>query len=188
MRCFIAIDIDQRIRDQLRRLQSRLCEELDPGKGQVKWVNPENAHITLKFLGDVSDAQLPEICRAIETVAAQQGPMELEFESLGSFGRRYPTVLWVGITRGQDRLRALQAQLEKALAQAGIAEDARKFTGHLTVCRIRSSRAGKMLADKAEDFKDFKPGRLRVEQVKLYQSQLTPKGPLYQAMCCYNLQ
>jgi len=187
MRCFIAIDIGETVRTALRDLQQQLQNKADVKKGDVKWVKPESVHLTLKFLGEIKDEQVVSVCDAVGDVAKSHKSFELDIESVGHFGGKSARVLWVGAGQGGDRLRQLQKELEQQLAAAGWPPEAREFTGHLTLCRIRNSRAGVKLAQIAQEYKDFKIGSMRVDSVLVYQSQLTPSGPIYTVLANYGL-
>ncbi len=188
MRCFIAIDIDEQAQTALARLQEELQQGLDIKKGGVKWVKPEAAHLTLKFLGQVKDRQLPEICTALEKVAARHDEFELTLESLGTFGGRSPRVAWVGTTQGKEALCDIQGDIESEMEKLGWGKEKRKFTGHLTICRIKNAKAGFQIKQKIDEHRDFTVGSFEVERICLYQSELTPEGPLYTALGCYNLR
>ena len=151
MRVFIAIDIDEKIKKALSDLQQQLASSADVKKSDVKWVNPENIHLTLKFLGEIEDAKVVEICNIVKDVASRHRNFELDVESVGCFGGKSARVLWVGTGQGCDNLLRLQKDLDEQLALAGWPKDTREFTGHLTLCRIRNSKAGIKLAQMAED-------------------------------------
>jgi 2'-5' RNA ligase len=188
MRVFIAIDINEKIRAALRDLQQQLRRKADIKKGDVKWVNPENMHLTLKFLGEIKDAKVVEVCNIVKSVASRHKSFELDIESVGYFGGRSARVLWVGTGEGGDILCELQKDLEQQLALAGWPEERRDFAGHLTVCRIRKSAAGTRLAKISEDYKDFNLGTISADSVLVYQSQLKPTGPVYTVLGNYKLQ
>jgi 2'-5' RNA ligase len=188
MRVFIAIDIDEAVRTALRDLQQQLQDKTDVRKGDVKWVKPESVHLTLKFLGEIKDDQVVSVCNAVGDVAKRHKNFELDIESVGHFGGKSARVLWVGAGRGTDKLRHLQKDIEQQLTVAGWPPEAREFTGHLTLCRIRNSRAGVKLAQIAQEYKDFKVGSMRVDAVSVYESQLTPSGPIYTVLGNYQLQ
>ena len=113
---------------------------------------------------------------------------ELDVESVGHFGGRSARVLWVGTGQNSDKLLQLQEDLEQQLDLAGWPRDARKFSSHLTLCRIRNTRAGVKLAQMASEYKDFKLGTMPADSVSVYQSQLAPKGPIYTVLGNYKLQ
>ena len=188
MRVFIAIDINEQIRKGLGDLQNELQSKVDIKKGDVKWVKPQNIHLTLKFLGEIEDEQLVDVCNVVQNVAGRHHSFELDVETVGSFGGRSARVLWVGIGRGGDCLLPLQKDVEQQLAAAGWPPEARKFTGHLTLCRIRNPRAGAKLAAVTEEYRDFKLGTMLADSVSVYQSQLTPTGPIYTVLGNYKLK
>jgi len=188
MRCFIAIDIDKKNRAALSDLQQQLQSSAGIKKIDVKWVNPENIHLTLKFLGEVKDAKIVEICNIVKDIADRHKSFELSIESVGCFGGRSARVLWVGTDDRSNNLRRLQKDLEEALALAGWPRETREFSGHLTLCRIRNSKAGIKLAQMTEEYKDFKLGVMPADSVSVYQSQLTPKGPIYTLLGNYKMR
>jgi 2'-5' RNA ligase len=188
MRVFIAIDIDEKTRAALGDLQQQLANGGDVKKGAVRWVNPKNIHLTLKFLGEIKDEKVVEVCSIVENVAGRHKGFELDIESVGYFGSRAARVLWVGSGEGSNELHLLQEDLEKQVVLAGWPEETREFTGHLTLCRIRNSAAGVKLARMSEDYKDFKVGTISADSVSVYQSQLKPTGPIYTVLGNYKLQ
>ena len=187
MRVFIAIDIGDRIRAALGDLQKQLASKADIKKSDVKWVKPEAIHLTLKFLGEIKDEQAVDVCNITKQVASRHKSFELDVESVGCFGGRSARVLWVGTGQDCENLLKLQDDLEQQLALAGWPKETRKFSGHLTLCRIRNSKAGLMLAQMTEKYKDFKLGTTPADSVCVYQSQLTPKGPIYTVLGNYKL-
>jgi RNA 2',3'-cyclic 3'-phosphodiesterase len=188
MRCFIAIDIDKKIKGALSSLQRQLQDGIDVKKGDVNWVNPDNIHLTLKFLGEIKDAKVAEVCNIVKDVAGRHKSFELDIESVGHFGGRSPKVLWVGTGKGEGDLLELQEDIEKSLVLAGWPQETREFAGHLTLCRIRHPAAGMKLAQVSEDYKDFKLGTMEADSVCVYRSELKPTGPVYTLLGNYKLQ
>ena len=187
MRCFIAIDITEEIRTALGNLQDELRNKADVKKSDVKWISPEAIHLTLKFLGEIKDEQLVDICNINEKVASRHESFELDVESVGHFGGRSARVLWVGAGQNCDNLLQLQEDLEQQLDLAGWPKEGRKFSAHLTLCRIRNSKAGIKLAQMTQEYKDLKLGTMPADSISVYQSQLTPKGPIYTQLGDYKL-
>jgi len=187
MRVFIAIDIDEHIRKGLGDLQNELRAKADIKKSDVKWVSPEAMHLTLKFLGEIKDEQVVDVCNITKDVASRHESFELDVETVGQFGGRSARVLWVGAGQNCDKLLQLQEDLEQQLDLAGWPKEARKFSAHLTLCRVRNSKAGFKLAQVAEGYKDFTLGAIPADSITVYQSQLTPKGPIYTILGNYKL-
>jgi 2'-5' RNA ligase len=188
MRCFIAIDIDEQIRKALADLQQELQGKADIKRSDAKWVNTDNIHLTLKFLGEIKDEQIMDVCNITGDVVDRHKAFELGIESVGHFGGKSARVLWVGTGQNIDKLLQLQQDLEQQLDLAGWPKEARKFSGHLTLCRIRNARAGAKLAQLAREYKDYKLGTIPAGSVSVYQSQLTPQGPIYTVLGRYELQ
>ena len=188
MRVFIAIDTNEEIRKGLADLQAELQSKVDIKKSDVKWVNPKNIHLTLKFLGEIKDNDTVEVCNITKEVAGKHRGFELDIESVGYFGGRSARVLWVGIGKGRDNLLELQKDLEQQLDLAGWPTEKRQFSGHLTLCRIRNPKAGVKLAQMTEGYKDFKLGTMPADSVPVYQSQLTPSGPIYTVLGNYKMR
>lgn len=187
MRCFIAIDIDETIRKGLSNLQDELRKKVDIRKGDVKWVRPDVTHLTLKFLGEIKDEQAVEVCNITKDVASRHKRFELDVESVSHFGGRSARVMWIGTGRGSDNLLQLQEDIEQQLDLAGWPKDARKFSAHLTLCRIRNSKAGITLGQISRQYQDYKLGTMPVHEVSVYQSELTPQGPIYTTLGNYPL-
>lgn len=187
MRCFIAIDIDEDIRRALGDLQDRLANGANLEKRDVKWVRPEAIHLTLKFLGEVKDEKVADICNIVKDIAARHKNFDVDVESVGHFGGRSARVLWVGAGKENDNLLKLQKDLEEQLTSAGWPKENRAFTGHLTLCRIKNAKAGVQLAQITEEYREFKLGTMPADSVSVYQSQLTPTGPIYTVLGNYEL-
>jgi 2'-5' RNA ligase len=188
MRCFIAIDISEQIRKGLVNLQNELRGKADIRKGDVKWVEPEAMHLTLKFLGEIKDEQAVDVCNITGDVAGRHQSFELDVEEVGHFGGASARVLWVSAGQNCDELLQLQEDLEQQLDLAGWPREARKFSAHLTLCRVRSSKAGTTLVQLIQPYKDLKLGATPADSVCVYQSELTPKGPIYTVLGNYRLQ
>jgi 2'-5' RNA ligase len=187
MRCFIAINIPEEIRAELADLQKELAGRVDIHKGDVKWVELEGMHLTLKFLGEVPDNQITAIFNVVKEVAGRHPAFDFAVKEVGSFGGRSARVLWVGAGLESPELLQLQQDLEEKLAEAGWPKEGRQFSGHLTLCRIRNSKAGEKLAQLAQQYEDFDLGTVRADSITVYESQLRPEGPIYTPLGNYKL-
>ncbi len=177
MRCFIAIDIDEATRSRIEELQEQLQREAQFGKSDAKWVAPENIHLTLKFLGEVRDADIAEVCRIVADTAGDHERFAVEAANVGSFGRP-PRVVWVGIDDAGN-LAKLQKDLDERLADAGWPTDQKQFHGHLTLCRVKNTQAGKMLANVLKHQEPVSVGTIFVDSLCVYSSDLTAAGAVY---------
>jgi len=188
MRCFVAVDIDERIAAALGRLEEKLRSRMTSGKAPVRWVRPESIHLTVKFLGEVTQERIRQACEIVASAAPHHERFDLFLESVGYFGRGYAKVLWVGAGRGSEQLRALQADMEKRFAKAGWPREKRAFSAHLTLCRVKNRQAGLELAELSKEYEDFELGVLSVDSISVYQSRLKPTGAEYRVLAKYKLQ
>jgi len=182
----ICAALSQSISTKKQGLPWRICRSSP--RGDVKWVAPANTHLTLKFLGEIKDQQVVEVCDIAKQVAAWHAGFDIAFESVGTFGGKSARVVWVGITEGSDKLSELQKDLEGRLADASFPPENREFSPHLTICRVRNPKAGFKLAEAAKRFEQFKLGSISAEAVCVYQSQLTPAGPVYTLLGKFGLK
>ena len=187
MRVFIAIDIDEKTRSAIADVQQQLNAKVDIKKGDVKWVEPKNIHLTLKFLGDIDESKLSVIQEITKEVAEAHKNFTLDIESVGSFGGRSAKVVWVGAGGGTEELLVLQKDLDSRLEKAGYPKEDREFSAHLTICRVRNTKAGFKLAEATKQFEKLKLGLLSADAVCVYQSQLTPQGPIYTQLASFKL-
>lgn len=177
VRSFVAVEVTAEIRTRTQKLIQRL--QSVPAK--VKWVEPENLHLTLKFLGDVEIEQTAAICTALRRAVATLEPFEVELAGVGAFPDvRRPRTVWIGVTRGEEALITLHGTLEDELAELGFRPENRRFRGHLTCGRVRSlARDNGQLATRLEENKDFYGGILIVDEILLISSELNADGPRY---------
>ena len=188
MRCFIAIDIDEEIRAGLGDLQQEIADRVDIRKSDVKWVRPDTMHLTLKFLGEIRDHEAVDVCNVAQEVAARHRAFDFAVQEVGHFGGSSARVLWVGAGLDCPELSQFQEALDEALASAGWPKEARKFSGHLTLCRVRNVKAGFKLAQITEQYKNVDLGTVRCAAVCVYQSTLRPEGPIYTLLGHYRLK
>jgi 2'-5' RNA ligase len=174
VRTFIAIELDAGVRQRLVALQG----ELGGSAEGVKWVEPENLHLTLLFLGDVRQTELVDVCRAVSDVARQHAAFPMRMAGLGGFPNlRRPRTLWVGVRDGADAVRGLHAGIEDALLELGCyRRETRPFTPHVTLGRLRSDGGTPHLPAKADE---WSAGVTPVREVLVMSSDLTPAGPVY---------
>lgn len=177
MRCFIAIDIDKTIVDGLRDLAEKIRRDTNLEEGKVRWVDPRQIHLTLKFLGEVADREIIAVCNAVKDAAEAHKCFDLSVGGCGRFGKP-ARVLWVGIAENPELL-GLQSDIQGRLAEIGFKPEKRRFSGHLTLCRIKNTDAGRKLSVAAENYKEEQIGSCFVDSVCVYKSELTNKGPEY---------
>lgn len=176
IRTFIAIELEPKIQEELARLQERF-KAVAP---EVKWVAPRNIHLTLKFLGNVTASQVEEVKKILTEVSAKFKGFELTLRGIGAFPKpEYPKVVWAGVDEEKERLVQIAELLEKSLERVGFPREARAFSPHLTLGRIKFLKDRRGFASLINSL-DFKAqNRVQVGRITLMKSTLTPKGPIY---------
>ena len=186
MRCFVAVDLSAEVRAAVAAVQARVRAAAP--RADVRWLDPHAFHLTLKFLGAVSDERVAAVSAALEG-AASGAPLELEARGLGAFPTiQRPRVLWAGIAAGAPRLVALAEAVERALVPLGCPPEARPFRAHLTIARVRSPRDAGALAKAIEAEGAVALGTWTAGEVVLYQSHLKPTGAVHERVARHRLR
>jgi 2'-5' RNA ligase len=184
-RAFVAANLDPGLRDRVARIQERLKE----ARADVSWVRPENLHLTLKFLGEVEDAALDAVADAIGSVAAGHAPVPLVLAGLGAFPQpRTARVVWIGVGGGAEGLAELHAELEAGLERLGFQRDARPFTSHLTLGRVRGPGRREQLAAAVTSMAPEPLGEMLLDRIDLMRSELRPEGARYSVLRTFPLE
>ncbi|WP_254507599.1 RNA 2',3'-cyclic phosphodiesterase [Anatilimnocola floriformis] len=182
IRSFIAVEIASSVTKRARAL----IEKLKTPGVDVNWVDPQQMHLTLKFLGNVTDADIPEICRVVSEAAASVEPFEIICRGLGGFPSSADArTLWLGIEQGNEELRELQAAIDNALKkEMGFAKEARGFTPHLTIGRVKGGSDEGMaeLAAKLAEHMSYDADLSVVDEAVIFASFLGRSGPTYEAL------
>ena len=178
MRLFIAIDLNEDARGAIADEQRRLKVAIGQTRATVKWVRPEQMHLTLVFLGEVAETRAQAIVDAIGQPVPQP-PFDLAFAGIGVFPPRgAPNVLWIGASAGEAPSVELQRQLADRVAQLGIPLERRPFHPHLTLARLKESRPSDRAAALGAD-RGTVVATVHVDHATLYQSKLSSQGPTY---------
>lgn len=177
IRAFIAIEISENLQKEFSKLQ----EELKKSNADVKWVEPQNMHLTLKFLGETEENKIEKIKEILNKIASETSPFEITFSKLGAFPKfSSPRVIWIGINEGKKDLENLANKIEKSLTHLGFSEEKRLYSAHLTLGRIKSGKNKEKLIKIIEEKNSFYSlQKLSVQKIVLIQSNLTPSGPIY---------
>jgi 2'-5' RNA ligase len=188
MRAFIAIELPKEIRDSLARLQDKLKST----GADVKWVEPSNIHLTLKFLGEIDDKQLDKINSVLEYAAKETSSFRASISSIGAFPRiSSPRVIWAGVDTGDKETKEIAKILEEKIEKLGIPKEDRAFSSHITIGRRRSGLNIDKLTQALKDMEN-EPALINlgfnVTKISLFKSTLTPKGPVYEVLKEANLK
>lgn len=195
MRIFVALDLDQPIRERIQNF----VEEIRTAAPDVRWIGSASLHVTLKFIGEWPDAKVPHIEALLGSIQAE--PFQVTFSGAGFFPTpRAARVFWIGI-EAKDALTRLAKTIDESLAGTGIPKEDRAFSPHLTLARTRggSGAPGRRKDDKAnrqfaklQEFLATHPapefGTMTAREFFLYRSQLSSQGSQYSKIARFELQ
>lgn len=178
IRSFIAFDINNE--SVLRRFSEVQSTLLNTG-ADLKLVKPQNIHITMRFLGNISPSMVNSIHEKMKTLSFTS--FDVEIKGLGAFPKlRYARVVWAGIRKGADELANIFNQLEPSLRGLGFRPDSKGFSPHLTIARVKTGRNKAELVRCVQDLTDYEFGVVRADCLRLKKSVLTPRGPIYSTL------
>jgi 2'-5' RNA ligase len=177
IRTFVAAEPTDEIRSKAEKLVRQLAGH-DDG---IRWVQPENIHLTLKFLGDVEDREIYSVCSAVKQATSNCQAFELSCRGVGAFpSLHHPRTIWLGVQDAEARLAALYSEVQDSLCNLGFAAESRRFHGHLTLGRVQANRLGQdKLREVIEANSDTVFGPLAVDELIVYASELSRDGPNY---------
>ncbi len=170
MRTFIAVDLPM----QVKRGLSDYIRDLSRGRREYRWVALNNLHITMAFLGDVGFDDIPGIASAMQRVTSTVDPFPAGLGPVGTF----PSVIWVGLSEGDEGCRDIYDELKSQLHFTGILLDDKRYHPHITIARTRR----RMEPETRKWFEDSPPPQshsFKVSEIILFESRLSPHGPEY---------
>ena len=183
---FCAFELPEALRSRIDQ-HSRKVREAVP-EAAASWSRPENVHLTMKFFGNVDQAQVPVISAAAARVVQEFSALEIQVGKTGVFPRpSRPQVLWIGIEDGSGSLLRLQQHLEDELAREGFPKENRAFRPHLTIARIRKPQNAERLGQIHLGL-PFSAVAVRFDELILFRSELGPKGSKYTAISRHRLE
>jgi len=182
IRAFLAIRPADEVIESLAEIQTKLA---DAG-ADVRWVARDGLHLTVHFLGNVGEPELPEIERGLREGLATVAPFDMECRGLGVFpNQKRPRIVWVGLSG--EGLTRLGENVETVLSPLGFPPEERDFTPHITLGRMRSARGADGLVRALKSHAELAFGTSRVEQATLYRSQLRSDGSVYTPLVTFPL-
>ncbi len=183
IRTFVAVDIeDEEIVSKIREVQS----EISLSSAKIKLVEPENLHLTLKFLGEVEESRIPVIVEALSEAVSGFKKFKITVEGVCAFPKvNRPNVIWIGVGDGRESLIELANSVENSLKRIGFPKERRPYEPHLTIARVkyRSSDLPAIIKRVEGTF----IGDVTVREVRLKKSTLTPQGPIYDTLGSFPL-
>lgn len=178
MRCFIAIDLSDEVREELTRIQKEMHSE----KAKLKFVEPQNLHLTLKFLGEISDYNLNQIKEALKQIKFKK--IKARLNDIGVFpSPNYVRVIWIGLEPAEE-IKELHNRIDEALSNT--AKNDKRFESHVTLARVKFILDKKAFAKKLQEIK-VKQLDFNIDSFKLKKSTLTKTGPIYEDIVVFKL-
>lgn len=177
VRCFIAIDLPSEVTENFYKMIFPLKTSIDG----FRPIEPQNIHLTLKFLGYIPDERLKKIKNALDETVRDLTKFTMTFGEIGGFPNfSSPRILWIAPEKGLERIKQIKERLDNFLSAAGIEKDEKDFKAHITLARIKYIKKEK--TDFKKIFQTLKfdtKSAVTVDAIHLYQSKLTPKGAIY---------
>jgi 2'-5' RNA ligase len=181
-RGFIAVEVP--VTDQIKNFQ----HDINQTEANVKLVEPENIHITLKFLGDIPVNQIDMIESIMHDAVFSVKKHKITLESTGVFpNENFIKVIWIGI-KGTDQLSMIADVLNQKCTKIGVKKDKRGFSAHLTIGRMKSARGKEQIVDILRSYEDTLFAEIPVDSIHLKKSTLTPDGPIYETLSTISLK
>lgn len=182
MRLFVAIDLDRNAKEKI----SGIISQMNKGDYDVKWTDPENIHITLKFLGEVRDEQVKDVVKVISDNVKGMKKFTISICEVGYFGRPgYVKVIWLDVKEGRDRVIELCKTMNIQLSH--IRREDREPSPHITIGRARSGRNADRLVKVIGELRNVKLCEVEVNEIKLKRSVLDKGGPVYSDLEIFTL-
>lgn len=176
-RLFVALDLPESVK--------RSLEPLAKGLGDVRWTTPDQQHLTLRFIGDVGNGEVRDVVEALAAVPSV--PFQLALNGLGHFPPRgEPRVLWVGVEQSAELAR-LKRRIDRALQEAGVLLEGRKFAPHVTLARIRAPLSPTRLGTYLMRHNLYRSEAFPISSFHLYSSWLRADGAEHQIEASYEL-
>jgi RNA 2',3'-cyclic 3'-phosphodiesterase len=175
MRAFIALEFD----DRLKEIVTKTQQALKTIERKIAWVNPQQAHLTLKFFADINDAQVEEIKNIMKNIFENIPPHDFLIEGLGTFPDEHsPRVIWLGIQDHKNTLKDLNNQLEKSLRPLSLPLSDKPFEPHITIGRIKILNNPQLLKESIKHIPLDSP-EITLKSIVFIKSVLTFSGPNY---------
>ena len=164
-------------------------QTLQTDSEEVRWVEPKNLHVTLKFLGDIPLNDLPQLIRAVTQCTRQIDSFDLTFQGFGAFpNKESPKTIWIACREGSAELIQLAETMNEGLMSLGFPKELRRFSPHLTIGRIKKSVQGLSPMSIFDGQQDRLFGSCSVSEVQIFSSELTRQGPIYDELAAIPLR
>ncbi len=180
MRLFAAIELDPAIRERLVRVQ----QELGEFDRAIRWLSRDQMHLTIKFLGEVPDGDVPAVCDVLKEIAQETPAFDIDVRGLGCFPDRGGVrIVWAGLHEPSGALAECREHCEAMFAGLGFKQEHRGYAPHLTIGRVKESRRSAEIRRAIEERPDFAGGAQGVAEIVLFESYLKRAGAEYAPVC-----
>lgn len=184
MRAFIAVELSKEIKETLARIQ----QKLSPFRQSLNIVNPENIHLTLRFLGEIDKGMVEEINTALQEAAKEYFQFSIALGNIAAFPKiEYPRVIWAGITKGNAELLNIAAAIEEKLVHIGLPKEDKPFSAHITIARVKSSHDRAQLVAALKAIPPLAQQETLINKFIFFKSTLTPHGAVHEIVKDYYL-
>lgn len=180
IRSFIAISLPIEIKKQLENLSQNLKNHLKGSNSKITWIKPKSIHLTLKFLGNITESQTSPIMQKLNEIANNTVPFRISIEGLGVFPNfNHPRVIWVGIKQGDAPICLLQRRVEAKLSDLGFRMEKKEFNAHFTLGRVKSIQSRSIISRSFHAIENQYIGTMVVNNINLIKSTLLSQGAEY---------
>lgn len=185
MRAFIAIDLDEKIKNNI----SEFIRKLDRGDKHIRWIKPHGMHLTLKFLGDITKEKMADVQSVLDKITKDHPSFQLNLEGTGTFppGKKIPRVLWIGVKENKT-LSEIQSRIENECEKLHFPKEQRKYHPHLTLGRVKNPYHLESALSLLDKNKEREFGGMTVDRIILFQSTLKPTGAEYTRLSEHTLE
>ncbi len=179
-RTFIAINLEREIKEYIYNLQQEINQIVNSCEMKVKFVEKDNLHISLKFLGDLNSVEIEKTSATLQNISQKYYTFTVSLsKNIGIFPTlTRPRVIWIGIEKGSDIIFQIYQSIEKRLKSEPFYQKEKQFTAHITLARIKYLKYPQKLCDYLKDI-NINPITDFIKKIDLIESQLTKEGPLY---------
>jgi RNA 2',3'-cyclic 3'-phosphodiesterase len=178
IRLFIAFPLEKPVIQKL----GKIIDDLKVLTDEVRWVSPENIHLTARFLGDTDEKKIPTLKGLIDSIASNGSVTTCTMSRIGAFPNlTKPRVIWVGFDSQSDELARMAKNLEVQVRQLNIPSEPKPFRAHLTLGRVKEDKNIGLLLDRIPQYV-VEPTKVKFDRLALFKSTLTPKGSVFELL------
>lgn len=186
IRTFIGVKASQRVTSNV----ARVIDRLEATGAPYRWEEPGNLHVTLNFVGDVPDIEVPEFCSLIKSDVESFAPFDMSLHGVDAFPEtEQPRIVWVGVDEGSEPLKELNRSIGDVIHHWGVNRERREYVPHMTIGRLnRGGRWNELFSKQMHRLRNHDGGFCRISEVTIFSSYLEKSGPTYTPMATIKLR